>query len=82
MTKEKQKKFHITREQYKNVKKKDHAGMDNFLLDIYMSGYNDGIEQGQKAGLTAADIEKKVAGVKGIGEAKREAIMNEVRKLF
>lgn len=82
MAQEKRKKYHTTREQYKNIKKKDRAGMDAFLLDIYTSGYDDGIQQGQKAGLTAADIEKKIAGVKGIGKAKLTAIMEEVEKLF
>lgn len=37
------KKVGITRQQYKDIKKKDHQQMNAFLIRFWQDGYNDGL---------------------------------------
>ena len=37
------KKAGITRQQYKDIKKKDHQQMNAFLIRFWQDGYNDGL---------------------------------------
>lgn len=72
----------ITREQYKNIKKKDHRQMEAFLIRYWQDGYNDGIAAAKKANVTPADIEKAISGIKGMGETKVNAVMQRIFKLY
>ena len=75
----------ITRSQYKEIKKKDHAQMSDFLTRVWQNGFNDGLKQAKKskaAAVKQGDIEKAIANVKGIGEVKLKAIMQQVYKLY
>lgn len=75
----------ITREQYKNIKRMDHVQMSDFYTRVWQDGFNDGIKQGKKnraAAVKPDDIEKVIASLKGIGEVKLKAIMQQVYKLY
>lgn len=53
-----QRKYMITREKYKAIKKFDHAQMESFCEEIHKSGYMDGYEIGYQAGYTYAATEE------------------------
>ncbi len=75
----------ITREQYKRIKKMDHVQMNAFYTRVWQDGFNDGIKAGKKnkaAAVKPGDIEKAIAGLKGIGEVKLKVIMQQVYKLY
>ena len=75
----------ITRQQYKNIKKMDHVQMSDYLTRVWQDGFNDGIRAGKKnraAAVKPGDIENAIAGLKGIGEVKLKAIMQQVYKLY
>ena len=75
----------ITREQYKNIKKKDHSQMSDYLTKVWQDGFNEGLKQVRKknkADIKPSDIEKAIADIKGIGGVKLKAIMQQVYKLY
>ena len=74
----------ITRQQYKNIKKMDHVQMSDFFTRVWQDGFNDGIKAGKKnrAAVKPGDIEKAIAGLKGVGEVKLKVIMQQVYKLY
>ena len=75
----------ITREQYKNIKKKDHVEMSRFLFKVWQDGYNDGVAAAKKskaATVKPRDIERALGNVKGIGDIKVKAIMQQVYKVY
>lgn len=72
----------ITRQQYKNIKKKDHKQMDAFLIRFWQDGYNNGMAAAKKANVSPADIEKAIRGIKGMGEVRVDAVMQRVYKLY
>lgn len=75
----------ITRQQYKNIKRMDRVEMSDFYTRVWQDGFNDGIKAGKKnkaAAVKPGDIEKVVASLKGIGEVKLKAIMQQVYKLY
>ena len=76
------KKVGITRQQYKDIKKKDHREMENFLIKFWQDGYNDGLAAAKKANISPADIEKAISGIKGLGEVKVKAVMQQIYKLY
>ncbi|MCI8483489.1 MAG: hypothetical protein HFH41_04015 [Lachnospiraceae bacterium] len=72
----------ITRQQYKDLKKKDHQQMNAFLLRFWQDGYKEGMTAAKKASVSPAEIEKAISGIKGMGEARRKAVMQQVYKLY
>lgn len=76
------KKIGITRQQYKDIKKKDHREMENFLIRFWQDGYNDGLAAAKKTNISPADIEKALSSVKGLGEIKVKAAMQQIYKLY
>lgn len=76
------KKFGITREQYKNVKRMDHKQMETFMINLYNEGFNDGKEATATKRVKPSDIAVAITEVKGIGTKKATEIMAAVNKLF
>lgn len=72
----------ITRQQYKDLKRKDHRQMNAFLIKFWQDGYGEGMAAAKKANIPPAAIEKAIRGVRGIGDVKANAIMREVYKLY
>lgn len=76
------KKIGITRQQYKDIKRKDHQQMEAFLIRFWQDGYNDGLKAAKKANIPPADIENAISGIKGMGETKVKAVMQRIYKLY
>lgn len=75
------KKVGITREQYKSFKRMDHKQMENFIINLYNEGYEDGKEAAGKR-VKPSDIAVAIMEVPGIGTKKAADIMAAVNKLF
>ncbi len=76
------KKVGITRQQYKDIKKKDHQQMNDFLIRFWQDGYNDGLAAAKKANISLADFENAISGIKGMGETKVKAVMRVIYRLY
>ncbi len=76
------KKVGITRQQYKDIKKKDHQQMNAFLIRFWQDGYNEGLAAAKKTNISPADIENAISGIKGMGETKVKAVMQRIYKLY
>ena len=76
------KKVGITRQQYKDIKKKDHQQMNAFLIRFWQDGYNEGLAAAKKANISPADIENAISRIKGMGETKVKAVMQRIYKLY
>ena len=76
------KKIGITRQQYKDIKKKDHQQMNAFLIRFWQDGYNDGLAAAKKVNISPAEIENAISGIKGMGETKVKAVMQRIYKLY
>ena len=76
------KKYGITRDQYKNVKRMDHKKMETFMVNLYNEGFNDGKEAAATKRVKPSDIAVAITEVKGIGTRKAAEIMEVVNELF
>lgn len=72
----------ITRQQYKDIKKKDHAQMNAFLLRFWQDGYKNGVAAGKKGNIPLPSIEKAISKIKGMDATKVEAVMKEICGLY
>ena len=75
------KKVGITRDQYKSFKRMDHKQMENFIINLYNEGYEDGKEAAGKR-VKPSDIAVAIMEVPGIGTKKAADIMAAVNKLY
>lgn len=76
------KKIGITRQQYKDIKRKDHQQMNDFLVKFWQDGYSEGLAAAKKSNVLPTDIEKAISGIKGIGETKIKVVMQAIYKLY
>ena len=76
------KRFGITREQYKNVKRMDHKQMEIFMVNLYNEGFGDGKQAAATKRVKPSDIAVTISEVKGIGSKKAAEIMAAVNELF
>jgi hypothetical protein len=76
------KKFGITRDQYKNVKRMDHKQMETFMVNLYNEGFKEGKEAAGTKRVKPSDIAVAITEVKGIGTKKAAEIMAAVNELF
>ena len=72
------KSFELNRKVYQSVKKMDHNQMNNFMQNMYNSGFKDG--QTSVPGLDISLIKKALLNVKGIGEKKTADIIVAIEK--
>ena len=71
-------KLELTRKMYKDIKKKDHQQMNDYLKNLYKLGFDDGLASDS----IDYDVLKKVLlEVKGIGVVKAEAVINRLKEL-
>ena len=68
--------YTTTRAQYKEVKKFDHAQLDEFCTRIYLEGKKDG------TGTDHTAVMEQIKNVKGIGEKRLAQIEAAVGTLF
>ena len=72
------KKFELNRKVYQSVKKMDHNQMNNFMQNMYDSGFKDG--QVSVPTLDIGLIKKALLSVKGIGEKKAMDVIDAIEK--
>ena len=70
----------INRKQYKAVKKMDRQEMETFIARIYHQGYQDGIEDGNKADFKI-QLVKVLENTKGVGPKTFDRIMETVKEM-
>ena len=75
----------ISREKYKEIKKMDHTEMSDFFTGVWQLGYDHRKKEEKaenKAAVTLEAIKEAIKGIKGIGEVKLNAIMDNIYKLY
>jgi ribulose bisphosphate carboxylase small subunit len=70
----------ITRKQYKEIKKMDRQEMETFLAKIYHQGYQDGIEDENRADFRI-QLVKVLENTKGVGAKTFDRIMKTVKEM-
>ena len=71
-------KLELTRTMYKDIKKKDHQQMNDYLKNLYKLGFDDGISS---ASIDYDVLKKVLLEVKGIGLVKAEAVINKLKEI-
>lgn len=75
----------ISREKYKEIKRMDHVSMSEFYTKVWQEGFDNGVKAGnekREAAVTPEDIREVIKEVKGIGEIKIKAIMEQIGTLY
>lgn len=75
----------ISRDKYKEIKRMDHVSMSEFYTKVWQEGIDSGIKANKdekKAAVTPEDIRKVIKDIKGIGEVKLKAIMEQIGTLY
>lgn len=70
----------LRREDYRRVKKMDRQQFEQFCKNLYMNGYEDGRKS--VPGIDISQVKEAIAGTKGIGESRLQAIMNSIESKF
>lgn len=71
-------KLELTRKVYKDIKKKDHQQMNDYMTALYKQGFDDGLTS---ASIDYDVLKKVLLEVKGIGAVKAEAVINRLKEL-
>ena len=75
----------ISRDKYKEIKRMDHTSMSEFYTKVWQEGFDSGIKANKdekEAAVTPEAIREAVKGIKGIGEVKLNAIMEQIGTLY
>ena len=75
----------ISRDKYKEIKRMDHTSMSEFYMKVWKEGFDNGVKAGndnREAAVTPEDIREVIKNVKGIGEVKLKAIMEQIGALY
>lgn len=70
--------FNLNRKVYKDLKKKDHQQMNDYMTALYKQGFDDGLAS---ATIDYDVLKKVLLEVKGIGVVKAEAVINRLKEL-
>ena len=70
--------FNLTRKVYKDIKKKDHQQMNDYMTELYKLGFDDGLAS---ATIDYDVLKKVLLEVKGIGLVKGEAVINKLKEI-
>ena len=70
--------FNLNRKVYKDLKKKDHQQMNDYMTALYKQGFDDGLAS---ASIDYDVLKKVLLEVKGIGLIKAEAVINRLKEL-
>ena len=68
----------INRKMYKKIKSMDRREMSDYVCNVYKEGITAGI----KRIVTPEQINEEIKQVKGVGDTKRQAIMERITKLY
>jgi len=75
----------ISRDKYKEIKRMDHTSMSEFYAKVWQEGFDNGAKAGndnKEAAVTPEAIREVIKDVKGIGEVKLKAIMEQIGALY
>lgn len=75
-----ERKYNLSREMYRGIKKMDAEEMGAFLSNVFQEGYNSAVTHTET--ITIDDLHTAIAAVKGIGERRMQEIDNVIKKLF
>lgn len=70
--------FNLNRKVYKDIKKKDHQQMNDYMTALYKQGFDDGLAS---ATIDYDVLKKVLLEVKGIGVVKADAVINRLKEL-
>ena len=70
--------FNLNRKVYKDIKKKDHQQMNDYMTALYKQGFDDGLAS---ASIDYDVLKKVLLEVKGIGLIKADAVINRLKEL-
>lgn len=70
--------FNLNRKVYKDLKKKDHQQMNDYMTALYKQGFDDGLAS---ATIDYDVLKKVLLEVKGIGVVKADAVINRLKEL-
>lgn len=70
----------FNRKMYKDIKKYDRQQMEDFVKSIYVSGFNDGAEAGNKADFKI-QLLQVLEQTKGVGDKTRDKILATYRSM-
>lgn len=80
-----ERKYHLSREMYRNIKKKmDAEQIGDLLSQVYMQGYHDATKNTGSIGIEdlILALHEKISEVKGIGEKRLLEIDDKIREFF
>ena len=75
----------ISRDKYKEIKRMDHVSMSEFYTNVWQEGVDNGVKavnDNREAAVTPEAIRDVIKDVKGIGEVKLKAIMEQIGALY
>ena len=70
--------FNLNRKAYKDLKKKDHQQMNDFMTALYKQGFDDGLKS---ASINYEVLKEVLLSVKGIGLVKADAVINKLKEM-
>ena len=70
--------FNLNRKVYKDLKKKDHQQMNDFITAVYKQGFDDGLKS---ASINYETLKEVLLSIKGIGPLKAEAVINKIKEM-
>lgn len=70
--------FNLNRKVYKDIKKKDHQQMNDFMTALYKQGFDDGLKS---ASINYEALKEVLLSVKGIGLVKADAVINKLKEM-
>ena len=70
--------FNLNRKVYKDLKKKDHQQMNDFMTALYKQGFDDGLKN---ASINYEVLKEVLLSVKGIGAVKADAVINKLKEM-
>ena len=75
-----EKKYNISREMYKGIKKMNSQEMNVFLTNVFNEGAKAAVSNTNS--ITLEDLHTAISSVKGIGNKRMEEIDEAIKKLF
>ena len=70
--------FNLNRKVYKDLKKKDHQQMNDYMTALYKQGFDDGLKS---ASINYEALKEVLLSIKGIGLFKAEAVINKIKEM-
>lgn len=70
--------FNLNRKVYKDLKKKDHQQMNDFMTAVYKQGFDEGLKS---ASIDYELLKEVLLSVKGIGLVKADTVINKLKEM-